>query len=139
MNPNLLALLVILIWGIWAVVEKNLVMNINPIHAEIYLAVAGFLLIPLYFFLGKEFGLEFEFSKPAALWAALAAVLSATGGILFLFLLLVKTSAWTVAVTAAYPIVTLLIGRVFLKEQISLAGCIGILLVVSGLIVLGFE
>ncbi|MGE5330053.1 MAG: EamA family transporter [Deltaproteobacteria bacterium] len=139
MNPNLIALLIIIIWGIWTIVDKSLVMNIHPIYAEMYLAIASFLLVPLYLFLGKHFGIELEFNKSAALWTILSAVLAAAGGLLFLFLLLKKPASWTVAVTAAYPIVTLLIGKIFLKEQISLVGCIGVLLVVSGLIVLGFE
>ncbi|MGE5473659.1 MAG: EamA family transporter [Ignavibacteriales bacterium] len=139
MNPNVIAIIIIIVWGAWAAVDKNLVMNIHPIYAEMYLAIAGLLLIPLYFFLGRYFGIELEFNKAAAFWTIISAALAATGGLLFLFLLMSKTSSWTVAVTAAYPIVTLIIGSIFLKERVSLAGCIGILLVVSGLIVLGFE
>lgn len=74
MNPNLIALIIILVWGVWAAVDKNLVMNIHPIYAEMYLAIAGFLIVPVCFFWGK--GLDWNLNLTNRLLYGLAYQLS---------------------------------------------------------------
>lgn len=70
------------------------------------------------------------------IWAFFSQLSAAVGGLLFLYLLTQKPSYWVVAVTAAYPIVTLVIGVLFLKESLTPAHIVGVVMVVSGLMFL---
>lgn len=136
MKTGLMVALVVLFWGIWPIFEKKLVTQIHPLFAAVYLVAAGSIFVPVYFLLGKASGAKFHFDKSFILWAFLAELFMAAGFILFLYLLDGKNSYWAVATTAAYPVVTLIIGVLFLKERASLISVLGVLLVVSGLIIL---
>jgi len=139
MNPSAIAFIIVFIWGIWAIFEKKLALTVHPLNGMIYFAVLGFILIPVYYLIGRAYGVEFTFNKEGILIATFAQILSAIGGLLFLYLLIMKPSAWAVGITAAYPIVTMLAGKYLLKEELSFASIIGIFLVTAGLVVLGME
>ncbi len=69
-------------------------------------------------------------------WAALSGALAITG-LVMLYLALGTGKASTVAaVTAAYPVVTLLLAAAFLSEAVTVGRAVGVGLVVVGVVVL---
>ena len=69
-------------------------------------------------------------------WAALSGSLAITG-LVMLYLALGTGKASTVAaVTAAYPVVTLLLAAAFLSEAVTVGRAVGVGLVVVGVVVL---
>ena len=139
MNTGIIVSIIILVWGIWALLEKRLVMETHPVFAAIYLAVISIIFIPVYLIIGKNLGLQFQFSKSTAMWALLSQICGLGGGLLFLYLLSQKASYWVVATTAAYAIVTMFLGVVFLKESISNYSIIGVVMVAGGLVFLNLK
>lgn len=92
-----------------------------------YIAVAAVLLA-----LGRT---EVRFVEGTA-WAALSGAL-AIGGLIMLYLALGAGKAGTVvAVSAAYPVVTLLLAAAFLAEGVTVGRAVGAGLVILGVVVL---
>ena len=95
-----------------------------------YVCVAGLLSLTS----GVRLGLG-----PGNGWAAVSGLL-AVGGIVALSLALRAGSAsQVVPVTAAYPVLTVIVARVVLKENVTATGLVGMVLVVAGVILLALQ
>lgn len=139
MRLGILVTTIIFAWGLWGILEKKLVMEVHPVIAIIYLNITGLLFIPIYLLIAKYMKLHLQFNSSAVLWSLLIQICVAGAGLLFLFLLWKTSSYWAVAVTASYPVVTLILGMVFLKESASLYSILGVGLVIGGLILLNLK
>jgi uncharacterized membrane protein len=139
MNSGIGVTILIFVWGVWALFEKRLAMEIHPVFATLYITVISIVFIPIYLIIGKNLGLHFQFNKSAAMWALLAEICGSGGALLFLYLLSQKSSYWVVATTSAYVVVTMILGVIFLKESISTYSAIGVVLVAGGLVLLNLK
>jgi drug/metabolite transporter (DMT)-like permease len=99
-------------------------------------AVPFILFIPLWFLLGAKAAPETNLDRLAFGWAAGASVASIVALLLMFYALRTFPASVAVAITAAYPVVTLVIAVALRHERLDLPKVLGIGLVVAGIILL---
>ena len=131
----LLALTASLIWGLWGFLGKIASKTVMPQNILMISALGSALALPLTLLLFYKY-----FSFPITSGPHYIALLSGfLGGIgaLFFFLAISKGDASkVVVVTAMYPVVTIALSFIFLKEPMSLDKIIAIGLALTAVIIL---
>lgn len=132
--PLLLVLGNIIFWGFWGFFSKIAVSKIG-FHAGLYYSVTLFAFIATYLFFTKQL-FPLNFGSQGILFALIAGISGGTATI-FLYALLGKNPAGlVVAITALYPIVTLILSMVFLKETLTLPQTVGFALALVALVLM---
>ena len=124
-------ILILLAWGLWGVFAKYALKFINPVSLiwyETMGAVIIQLFILVFLFYSKY---KFDVNPNGIAFAMLTALFGIAGAIIFFFTLSKTKASILVPLTALYPIVTVVIGFILLKEKITLIQGIGILLAVA--------
>ena len=123
--------LILLSWGLWGFFGKYALKFINPVSLILFetigaiiaqLVILAFLFYSKYKFDGNTTGITF---------AMLTAIFGVIGTILFFFTLSKTKASVLVPLTALYPIVTVLLSFILLKEKVTLLQGIGIALAVA--------
>lgn len=114
--------LIIIFWGIFGLVERLALFYGSPLQTIFaFLAWTALIFLPLTVLIlwGKEGKNSFKISKWVWFWTFIA-VLSDLLAILALrFALLRSPAGIVIAATAVYPIITIILSAIFLKEKIS--------------------
>jgi transporter family protein len=119
------ALIIVFAWGLWAFLPKIAVRYISPPSALIYEVMIGAVIA---IFLWRRVKPEITIRHKGSIYAFINGVIG-YGGVLFYIFAISKQDAILVApLSATYPIVTLFLGAIFLKERLSRLNYIGILL-----------
>ncbi len=127
------ALLSLLFFGLWAFFPKLAVDYLDPRSAQLYQLPGTATVVLLGFLLSRS---PLQFSARGALAAALMGATGALGS-LCLFLALGKGRASiVVTLTALYPLVTLLLSFLILREPITLRQGLGMLLALAAMALL---
>lgn len=110
-------------WGLWGFFAKLATNYIPPMDAYIF-EISGMLLVGIVTISLLRF-------RPTGhpqgmLFATLAGIVVGIGTILFFFAVSRGRSSVVVTVTALYPLVTLLLGFLFLQEPLTMKQLIGI-------------
>lgn len=131
-----LILSIIIFWGLWGFFSKLAVQKIG-LQASFWSVLSLILIIIILLSVNNQL-LPIKSNFSGISIAILAGIFSGLATILF-YILLGKTPAgYLVAMTALYPLVTILLSIIFLKEPLSLQRIIGITLAILGLIFLNF-
>jgi transporter family protein len=127
MSPWLLwTLLAVLCWGVWAVISKFIGDAMTPGQSQ---AVSTIGILPtLMLFAARQAGRFGQSSKSGIRHAFAAGVLTSLGNVAYYALLNNGKVATLVPLTAVYPIVTVVLAFVFLRERLTALQCFGILL-----------
>ena len=113
-----------LAWGVWGITAKIAVKQIG-MQLLIWGQLASLGLFPLYFVLFKEL-LPLKWDATGIGWAIVTGALG-TLGTLFLYLTLrAAPTSIVIPLSALYPVVTVILAYVFLQEQLSPTGLLGI-------------
>jgi len=140
MRDNVLLLLATVLWGIWGFAIKLAVDRAHPFAVQWMYALPNILFIPIWYFLARKAvpsaGASAAVDLPALGWASLAAVCAVSAMLLMFFALQSKPATLAVAMTSAYPIVTLALALVTRAEVFNIRHVIGIVLIIAGVIVL---
>ncbi|MBI2659318.1 DMT family transporter [Candidatus Woesearchaeota archaeon] len=128
-------ILILLAWGLWGFMGKYALKFINPVSLILWEAVGS---VALYLIVAVIFFLNFKFeSNPAGITAAFFTALFGVFGIVIFFFALSKTKASIlVPLTALYPVVTIILSLIFLKEKVTLVQSIGIVFAVIASVLL---
>lgn len=89
-------------------------------------------MLPVYFFLFKEKVKLIELNV-GILWAVLLGIVGSVGTLLFYLAISKGEASKTVAITASYPMITLLIAVPILSEQLTSGKILGTALTVVGI------
>lgn len=131
---NTFIFLTIILWGFWGFFSKLGVQRIG-LQSSFWGAIAFVLIIVGGLFLSHQMTpLKMNFQGIA--FGLLAGAFSAAGALLFYLLLSKNPPGFVVAVTALYPLVTLLLSVLFFKEPLSITKVIGFVLGLSALYLL---
>ena len=125
--------IVIILWGMWGFFSK--IASNYTASSNIYLfGTIGALLVWLFaiFFLG----FKFEIKPIGVLFSILAGALGGSGIIFFYYAMKGGKASVVVAITALYPLVTLLLSYLILREQLTLKQIIGIFLAIIAVILM---
>ncbi|MDR3573651.1 MAG: EamA family transporter [Anaerolineaceae bacterium] len=136
MKANALLILSTILWGIWGIADKYAVSRAHPYTIQWMFSIPFMVFIPLWYFLSKRAETGNSFDIQAFGWATLASVASILAVLLFLFALQSKPASIAVAITSAYPLVTLALALILKTEQLTLPKVIGVLLILAGIGVL---
>lgn len=139
MSAILLLVLATILWGIWGIADKLALEHAHPFSVQWMYAVPYAITLPIFFWLGARSQSEGNLSKIAFFWAVVAGVSSILALLLMLFAMRSQPASLAVAVTAAYPLVTLFIAVILRMESLSVQKILGILLIIGGLIVLQWQ
>jgi transporter family protein len=131
------ALLAMLTWGFWGLLPKLAVKFSDPTSALFFEAIgAGICGVTL----ALIFGGKPEFNPKGALFAGLTGMTAILGGWFYLY---AARSAITISsvvlLTALYPIVTVMLAVVFLKEPMTTKQIIALILALLAVILLATE
>lgn len=135
MKEVLLLILATILWGIWGVADKYAATRAHPFTVQWMYSLPYILFIPIWFYLSRRVVDSNQTNNIEALgWAVLASIASMMAMLLLFFALQSRPASFVVALTSAYPIITLLIGVLTGTETLSVQKAIGILFIVAGVI-----
>lgn len=129
-------ILTLLFWGICPIIEKVGLKEIDPLLGLFIRTTFSFLALGIAVFLTGSFKVE-TISLKTVFILFLSGIIGGFLGMLTYFSLLkAKEASQVVPLTSAYPLVSTLFAILFLKESLTFAKALGILLIVSGLFLL---
>lgn len=118
------AIIALLLWGVWGFFPKLATNYISPRSVLIFQAIAGIVVMLIVL---ASLNFKPEIHAKGITFALLAGLAGSIGGIFFLYAVSKGKASVVVTTTALYPIVTILLASLILKEPITLKQGIGIL------------
>lgn len=126
------ALMTVFLWGLWGFFSKLATRTLNTPDILLASAIGQFLLLAIYLTpISKE--LNFRWTNIDFGFAILAGFTMMAGILLFYRALSIGEVTPIVIVTACYPLVTLFLAFILLKEPISFQKMVGAFLTISGI------
>lgn len=126
------ALMTAFLWGLWGFFGKLAARSMKTPDILLASAVGEFLLVVIYLApIAKE--LHFRWTSIDFVYAFLSGFVMIAGILLFYRALSIGEVTPIVLITAAYPLITVFLAFVLLKEPISLQKIVGAFLAVGGI------
>lgn len=138
MNSYIWALLAAFVWGCVPALEKLGLAKV-PALAGLFYRCLGVLIgiVVLFFFQSENIRQAFGVGKESLLYLVAGGLLASVVGQVFFYQALKSGQMSTVVpIAAAYPVISFLIGTVFLKEPVTLSKAGGLLFVILGVLLL---
>jgi len=137
MDPTLGAALVAVIWGVSPIVHRLVLKRVSGSFILLVSAITYFIAVFAYVFIWKRKEVYGDFKNGGIVYVPLLALTTFLGFFLtnLIYLYAVKYSPninIVVIITALYPVITLIIASLWLKEYLSVMGLIGFALIVCG-------
>ncbi|MEO0255378.1 MAG: EamA family transporter [candidate division WOR-3 bacterium] len=133
MNYLILSIITLIAWGFWGFFSKFSTYYYRWYEYFIFSSIMSLFFSTFLFFLYRK---DLNF-RPEGLVYLLLALFSGTIGTVFFYLALTKGKASIIVpLTSLYPAFTLILARIFLKEELSLQGYIGIILAIFAILLL---
>ena len=130
------SLIALICFGLWAFLPKISVKFINPKSALIYEILGGILVASVVWFsLGKGIDHDLRGMVPAFL----AGIIGYLGMFCFLHAVDIGKISVVASLTAVYPVVTIVLAAIVLKEKITSIQYIGIFLATTGVALLSYR
>lgn len=138
MNTKVALLVVTIVsWGVWGFINKIVLARMHPLQMFIVGCCMSFLTLPVYAILAKNSGINNPVSIWTILLAGTASLLSSAGNIAYIYGIRSGELGRVAVLSSAYPVLTVILAVIFFGEGLSISKIIGIILVMSGVIVLG--
>jgi len=138
MNYLVYAIGAMIAWGFWGFLPRLAVSGLDFSSAQVWNWIGGtFIIVPSALFFGAKFGVN----NPSYYYAILGGVCGSIGGLLYNKGLCVcgDHTATVIAVSALYPVVSIALTFIFLKEKLNAWQIVGISLCIIGATVLGLS
>lgn len=135
MTPFVWALLTAFVWGFVPIIEKMGLLKMAPMVGLFYRSLGVVLGIAILFaFEGKNIRASFGDFHPGMLYLVAGGLLaSVVGQVFFYFALKSGEASKVVPLAAAYPLVTFVLGMIFLGEKVTAMKAAGMGFVVLGI------
>lgn len=131
------ALLALFAWGLWGFLPKLAVSCLEPKCAFIFQVMGALATGLCAFFFMKPDILDAELRGIVP--AVLAGVMGCLGGLCFLYALRSGKISVIAPLTAVYPVVSVALAVIFLKERINYVQCTGVVLAVVAVVLISYE
>jgi bacterial/archaeal transporter family protein len=132
MSIGILVLLAIVSWGIWAFALRKAVGHMPPLAVHVTYSLATVLLVLVYLALARRAAVPLRFPVSGIAWAALAAIVVGVGAVAMMYAMRERDASQIVALTAGYPVVTLVLAVLFLNESLTASRVCGVLAIAAG-------
>ncbi len=138
MNPSILLIICVFIWGLTTFMQKLSADNMSPVLMQVIIGVAFFIFVPLA--IVQQGGISnLKWNTTSVVLSFIAAFLSILANILMYSALSNnKHTGSSAMLISLYPAVTLILSAIFLHEQFSTGKIIGFLAMVGGACLLTF-
>lgn len=139
-SPTIVAAVISILFGIAPIIHRHVTQHVSKGFIMLVSGVVYFISIIAYIFLfeQKAVVVDIKENKRYILLLAVTTFLSLfMANILYLYVMKhAKNVNIVVIIMAMYPAITLLLAIVFLKEKLTLLGCLGFFIILTGLAVL---
>lgn len=126
------ALMTMLLWGLWGFFGKLAARTVAPQNAT-FLSVIGWAVsLPFLYLFFRRYQ-TMDWGDPNYYYAFLTGVLGSLGGLFYYFALARGEASRVVAVTATYPLVTVILAAVILHEPLTWPRLLGLALALGGI------
>lgn len=127
------AVMALILWGVWGILQKLATNHMPP--RNVYLVSAlGAIAVVLVMMSTSKFPLQM--SVDGTLYAVIAGICSALGGLLFLHAVSRGEASVVITFTALYPVVSIILSFVLFREEITLKQGIGIVMALFSMVLL---
>ncbi len=128
------AILALLLWGLWGFLPKLASENLDHGSIAIYQLLGGITAAAVFLLLRKE---HIEFDMKSVSYAMVSGIAGFAGAFFFLMALSRGKVSVVIPVTGLYPVLSILLAFIILKEPIALKQLAGIILAVIAIILMG--
>ncbi|MBI2545690.1 DMT family transporter [Candidatus Woesearchaeota archaeon] len=127
------SLVAMVLWGLWAFLPKLASAYIDPRSILVYDVIGTFIVGVVVFFI-----VQFKpaFHMQGTTLGILTGIAGTLGLLFFLFALQRGATSLVVTTTALYPVVTILLASILLKEPVTLKQGLGVLLAIVAIILM---
>lgn len=129
------ALAAVALWGLWGFFGKSASRSMGPESLMLLGSLGGVLVFPVYLSLFPGH-FRFVWHDLSSYLAVAAGMTGSLGALFYYFALSRGEVSRVVFVTAAYPVVTVILAWAFLREPLTLQKSVGMLLVLAGVYLL---
>lgn len=128
------ALISLLMWGFWGFFAKLATQHLAPKSVFIYMGVGVALIggVAMFFLEGPGF----VFTPKGAVLGILTGIAGTAGGLFFVLAMNKGKASVVVAMTALYPLITLVLSYLILREHITLKQTLGIAFALAAMVLL---
>jgi len=126
----------ILLWGTWGITEKMALKHMSPFMVQLVSAEFAILIAPVLYFYIKSTNVPFIWNVQGVMWSSLTMILATLASISLLIALHKNDSGIIIGLTSIYPIITAILGIVFLGEDATIRKFFGIIIMFIGACVL---
>jgi len=131
----ILLLLTVIAWGSTPILEKTALSGVNPLDGLfIRNAVAFFVFMFFFLFTGRIKTLSDIPLKNVLLFSASGILAGFLGMYCYYHILKINPSSKIVPLAATYPLLAVILGMIFLRENVSISRIIGTILIIAGVI-----
>jgi len=122
-------------WGVWGFLAKT-ASQVMSSYTLLLLGLSGaFIVFPVYLALFARY-LRFSWHNPMYYCAPLSGVASALAALFFYLAVSKGEASRVVTITAAYPVVTLILATIFLGEHVTIQKSAGVAITIVGILLL---
>ncbi|MBI5408216.1 MAG: EamA family transporter [Nitrospirae bacterium] len=114
----------LLFWGMWGFFQKLATNHISPRSVYIFAALGTLLIV---FLTLMSLNFKLETNRTGITYAILAGLFGSIGGLFFVHSISKGKASIVITFTALYPVVTILLSLIILKEGITVKQGLGIL------------
>lgn len=134
LKKYILAIIAVIAWGSWGILDKKASESLSVSEMWLYKIIIDIVILPfiIYYTFSKK-GSGLSDNKNAIILCIVSSFVCIVAELAFITLLKYNPAGWTVSITSVYPIVTVILGMIFLKETLSLTQVIGSLIICVGL------
>ena len=125
------ALLALVMWGLWGFFPKLATLHITPKSAIVY-EVLGSMIVGVVIFSLIKF--QPETQRTGILFAVLTGITATLGTFFFLYAVTLGKASVVVTITALYPLITILLTYLVLKEPITMVQGVGMVLALIAMV-----
>ena len=125
------ALLALVMWGLWGFFPKLATLHITPKSAIVYEVLGSMIVGAVIFSLIK---FQPETQPTGIVFAVLTGITATLGTFFFLYAVTLGKASVVVTVTALYPLITILLTYLVLKEPITMLQGVGMVLALIAMV-----
>ena len=127
------AIIALILWGLWAFFPKLATQYICPKSVLVFSAIGTIIIAIIILYL---IGFKPEIHTKGIIFAIIAGLAGALGALFFFFALSKGKASVVVTMTALYPLITIMLCFLILKEPITLKQGIGMIFALIAIILL---
>ena len=132
MNGKLAMFGALLAWGGWGFASRLAVANAHPFTVQWLTAIPQIVMLPLWLFLAREHVPDMKPTTSTMVWTLVTCLLTVLATLLYNTAMKSENPSAVIAVTSAYPMVTLLLLVLLGMETFSWTQGAGCLLIIIG-------